>query len=131
MQQALSGALDFETLEAVVRETSLRTGAAVLEHMINCCGDDILFPASKFFRAPPQMVSHLRQAELPPDNDRKFRRRELESARARSPSILADIGSIDHSFLFDRPVEDGAIAERVDCSGDPSGTAEDLYLGVI
>ena len=41
MQQALSGALDFETLEAVVRETSLRTGAAVLEHMINCCGDDI------------------------------------------------------------------------------------------
>ena len=41
VQQALSGALDFETLEAVVRETSLRTGAAVLEHMINCSGDDI------------------------------------------------------------------------------------------
>ena len=43
MRQALNGALDFETLEGVVRETSLRTGAAVLEHMINSAGDDI-FP---------------------------------------------------------------------------------------
>jgi hypothetical protein len=57
------------------------------------------------------MVSHLRLAELPPDNDRKSRRRELESGRARSPSFVRNIGSIEHSFLFDRPVEDGSIAE--------------------
>ena len=37
-----------------------------------------VFPASKFFRALPQMVSHFRLAALPPDNDRKFRRRGLE-----------------------------------------------------
>ena len=40
MQQALKGALDFETLEGLVRETSLRTAAAVLERMINSAGDD-------------------------------------------------------------------------------------------
>jgi len=41
VQQAMKGVLDFETLEGVVRETSLRTGAAVLERMINSAGDDI------------------------------------------------------------------------------------------
>ena len=41
VQQAVNGALDFETLEGVVRETSLRTGAAVLESMINATGNDI------------------------------------------------------------------------------------------
>ncbi|TVQ39621.1 MAG: ISKra4 family transposase [Spirochaetaceae bacterium] len=40
VQQALNGALDFETLEGLVRETSLRTAAAVLERMINSAGDD-------------------------------------------------------------------------------------------
>ena len=40
MRHALSGALDFETLERVVRETSLRIGAHVLESMINSAGDD-------------------------------------------------------------------------------------------
>ena len=90
----------------------------------------LLFPASKFFRAPPQTVSGYRRAELPPDNDRKFRRREWND-RDRSPSIVRNIGGVDHSFLFDRPVEDGSIAERVDRPGDPSGAAEDLYLGVV
>jgi hypothetical protein len=41
VQQALKGALDFETLEGVVRETSLRIGAEVLERMINSNTDDI------------------------------------------------------------------------------------------
>jgi len=40
VQQALKGALDFETLEGVVRETSLRIGAEVLESMINSAGDN-------------------------------------------------------------------------------------------
>jgi len=91
----------------------------------------LLFPASKFFRAPPQVVSHLRQTELPPDNRRKFRRRELESGPERSPRIVRNVSSINHSFLFDRPVEDGSVAERVYCPGDPSGAAEDLYLRVV
>ena len=40
MQHALEGSLDFETLEGVVRETSLRIGARVLESLLNCAGDD-------------------------------------------------------------------------------------------
>lgn len=40
MRQALKGSLDFETLEGVVRETSLRIGAEVLERMINSSKDD-------------------------------------------------------------------------------------------
>ena len=40
MRQALKGTLDFETLEGVVRETSLRIGAEVLESMINSSTDD-------------------------------------------------------------------------------------------
>ena len=44
MEQALKGSLDFETLEGVVRETSMRIGAAVLESMINSVNDDI-FPS--------------------------------------------------------------------------------------
>ena len=40
MRHALTGALDFETLEGVVRETSLRIGAEVLESMINSGGGD-------------------------------------------------------------------------------------------
>jgi hypothetical protein len=41
VQHALNGALDFETLEGVVRETSLRIGSRILESMINSAGDDI------------------------------------------------------------------------------------------
>lgn len=41
VHQALKGALDFETLEGVVRETSLRAGATVLESMINSAGHNI------------------------------------------------------------------------------------------
>jgi hypothetical protein len=44
VEQALKGSLDFETLEGVVRETSLRIGAEVLESMINSVNDDI-FPS--------------------------------------------------------------------------------------
>ena len=40
MQQALKGTLDFETLEGLVRETSLRIGAEVLEGLINSSTDD-------------------------------------------------------------------------------------------
>jgi hypothetical protein len=40
VQHALTGALNFETLEGVVRETSLRIGADVLESMINAANDD-------------------------------------------------------------------------------------------
>ena len=40
MHHAVTGALDFETLEGVVRETSLRVGAEVLQSMINSAGDD-------------------------------------------------------------------------------------------
>lgn len=63
----------------------------------------MVYPASRFFRAPPQAVSHFRQAELPPADDTKFHRRKLENGRAISPGVVTDIGSIDHSFLFDRP----------------------------
>ena len=41
MQHALTGALNFETLEGVVRETSLRIGAEVLESMINAANDNV------------------------------------------------------------------------------------------
>jgi hypothetical protein len=40
VQQALTGSLDFEILEGLVRETSLRIGAEVLEGMINSSTDD-------------------------------------------------------------------------------------------
>ena len=41
VEQALKGFLDFETLEGVVRETSLSIGAEVLESMINSVNYDI------------------------------------------------------------------------------------------
>ncbi len=41
VQQALKGHLDFETVEGIVRETSLRIGAEVLQSMINSTTDDI------------------------------------------------------------------------------------------
>ena len=41
MQEALKGTLDFETLEGIVRETSLRVGAQVLESMLNSANDEI------------------------------------------------------------------------------------------
>jgi len=40
VHHALTGALDFETLEGVARETSLRSAAAVPQRMINSAGDD-------------------------------------------------------------------------------------------
>ena len=60
-------ALDFEPLEWASQRYELR----VL----------ILFPASKFFRALPPIVSHLRPAELPPDNDRMFHRSTAEPGK--------------------------------------------------
>ena len=41
VQHALTGTLDFETLEGVVRKTPLRIGAEVLESMINAANDDV------------------------------------------------------------------------------------------
>ena len=41
MRQALKGTLDFETLEGLVRETSLRIGAEVLESLINSSTVDL------------------------------------------------------------------------------------------
>lgn len=41
MQQALKGSIDFETLEGVVRESSLRIGAHLLQSMLNSATDDI------------------------------------------------------------------------------------------
>ena len=92
---------------------------------------DIVFPARKSFRALPRLISTPRQTAPPADNRWKCRGRSEETGRAKLPGVLRNIGGIDHLFLLDYAVEDGAVAKGVDSSGDPAGAMKDLNLRII
>ena len=91
----------------------------------------IVFPARKSFRALPRLISTPRQTAPPADNRWKCRGRSEETGRAKLPGVLRNIGGIDHLFLLDYAVEDGAVAKGVDSSGDPAGAMKDLNLRII